>query len=188
MNKDYRFRKPVYLTHPNIPKPLHGVNPRTILGESWWDIKRHEAYAENNFCCWACGVHKSEAMYENWLEGHEAYDINWETGEVRLEEIVALCHCCHNFVHNGRLEVLHQWGKVDRKKYSYILSRGKRILKNAGLKKEVPPEKIAGWSEWRLIIKGNEYYSKFKNIEEWAEYYPRNNIGEKNAKSTGKNI
>ena len=78
------FPNPKYLTHPNIPKPLHGMNPRSILGKEWWDIKRREAYATHNYCCWACGIPKSKAKYHNWLEGHETYQINYKIGEAKL--------------------------------------------------------------------------------------------------------
>ena len=90
---------PELLTHPNIPKPLHGITPRDILGKAWWDQQRQIAYRERHYHCWACGVHKSQAAYYQWLEGHESYDIDYVHGIVTLREIVALCHACHSFIH-----------------------------------------------------------------------------------------
>jgi hypothetical protein len=185
------FPNPELLTHPNIPKPLHGVNPRSIMGKEWWDEKRKEAYATNFFCCWACGTHKSKAAFHNWLEGHENYDINYETGEVRLNGIVALCHSCHNFIHSGRLYMMYQSGEYSKAKCLTILNHGFSILAGNGLtpfwgtvdvwnlltgdnmpaKYDDPDEQFAEWGDWHLVIDGEKHYSKFENIQEWAEFY-----------------
>lgn len=127
------FPNPSLLTHPNIPKPLHGVSPRVILGENWWNMERHLAYAEHGFCCWACGVHKSNTE-NRWLEGHESYGINYATGEVTLKEIVALCTTCHTFIHSGRLAARFASGKVSAAQVRGILLYGFRILHMAGLR------------------------------------------------------
>lgn len=186
------FPNPQYLTHPNIPKPLHGINPRTIMGQDWWDEKRYEAYATHDYRCWACGIHKTEAKYHHWLEAHEEYDIDYATGEVKLKGIIALCHSCHNFIHSGRLLMMWKRGEWPKEKCIDILRRGFDILNGAGLEPFhgtkrvwallhnedfVPGEReriqLAPWEQWHLVIDGTKHYSKFKNIYEWAEHYRR---------------
>jgi len=196
------FPIPKILTHPNIPKPLHGVNPRSVLGDLWWDHHRKEAYAKHDDRCWACGIHKKRADWHQWLEGHEFYDINYSAGTVELVEIVALCHSCHNFIHSGRLWALLEKGEISEFKWHVIMKRGIEICKHAGIRpwwgslmfwymgtRQVASEsaaieracmegtvyhnenKFAPWNQWRLIIDGDEYYSKFASQLEWDKHY-----------------
>jgi len=169
------FIRPELLLHPNIPKPLHGLNPRTILGTEWWDEKRQEAYKKNNYCCWACGVHKLNAKYHSWLEAHEYYDYEYEKGEAKLIEIVALCHSCHNFIHSGRMNMLLDSGEMSIVMYLDIKHHGEFILEKAGLLvdyyNQTPPQKVAEWKAWHIVIGGKKYYTKFSGIEEWYLHY-----------------
>jgi len=164
-----KFVRPAILLHPNIPKPLHRLAPRAILGQEWWDEQRQKAYKKNNYCCWACGIHKSEAKYHNWLEAHESYKINYEEGWMKLEEIVALCHSCHNFIHSGRLKVLLERGEIDQEKYNDIISHGQHIIDKFGLIKTESPSKFADWGKWRLILNNKEYYTPYKDESDWEE-------------------
>jgi len=34
-----------------------------------------------------------------------------------------------------------------------------------------PPEDKVPWDKWCMIIDGKKYYSKFKNMDEWIEFY-----------------
>lgn len=167
------FIRPELLLHPNIPKPLHGVNPRSILGDSWWNDVRQKAYKENNYCCWACGISKQDAKYHQWLEAHESYDINYSIGEVTLSEIVALCHSCHNFIHNGRMEILVQKGEMEFPKFQNILRHGHMILTEYNLSPSDMPTvtTIAEWDKWHLILNGKSYYSPYKNMDDWYNHY-----------------
>jgi len=167
--------EPELLCHPNIPKPLHGLSPRTTLGKDWWDKTRQKAYKERDYTCFACGVKKHEADFHHWLEAHEDYQINYKTGEVKLNRIVALCHCCHSFIHSGLLRVKTRKGEISEKKYSFIVKRGKEILRKAGLFAWDGNVKggIADWGEWHLLLEGKKFYSKFKDFNEWREFYRR---------------
>jgi hypothetical protein len=62
---------------PNTPKPLHGMSPRSILGDEWWDKERIKAYRKFFNHCQACGVHKSDALYHRWLEAHEVFNFDY---------------------------------------------------------------------------------------------------------------
>ena len=170
--------RPEILLHPNIPKPLHGMNPRSILGQEWWDKQRRAAYAKEDFHCWACGVHKTDAKYHQWLEGHECYKFNYSAGTAVMIEIVALCHSCHNFIHRGKLAMDLRAGRISQEKHDEILEHGTQILHQLCKVDEHPYIVCDGgtpakWGDWRLILEGKEYRSKFENFDEWKQFYSR---------------
>ena len=164
-------RRPEVLLHPNIPKPMHGLAPRVILGRVWWDRVRQIAYASTDYHCAACGVHKNDAKEHQWLEGHELYDINYAKGRMTYVETVPLCHWCHNFIHDGRLRMLYETGDITLAKYESIMKHGAAILRAAKLKQPEPPKKIAPWESWRLVIDGREYEPKYKSQDNWLAVF-----------------
>jgi hypothetical protein len=174
-NLERLFVRPEILLHPNIPKPLHSTCPRNLLGSSWWNKTREEAYAKNNYHCWACGVHKSMARHKQWLEAHEFYDIDYATGTVTFVEAVALCHFCHQYIHSGRIQALVDAGKLSESWQAEIEAHGQKVLKAAGYKKfrpDPPTTKIEeDWTKWGMIVEGKRYAGKFKNMKEWEEFY-----------------
>jgi len=128
--------QPEILTHPNIPKPLHGVNPRSIMGQAWWDRERKQVYLDQNNRCAACGVHKSRAEWHKWLEAHEFYTFDWSRGQVTFSHLVGLCHSCHQFIHSGRLLALVNVGELNRHRAVMILQHGFDVLANAQRKQD----------------------------------------------------
>jgi hypothetical protein len=176
------------LAHPNIPKPLHGLNPRRIYGNAWWNKVRKIAYAQKSNHCWACGVHSSQAEFHHWLEAHEFYEIDYEHGRVYFKEVVAICHACHNFIHSQRLLAVMNKGEISRGRAYKIIDRGldlcfehgvtpfcgaKDIIEELGIDwhNYWYPDGETEWGKWRLILDGHEYEPLFPTIEEWAEYY-----------------
>ncbi len=163
---------PKILLAPNIPQPLHGLNPRSIMGQDWWDVERQKAYKKAGYCCEACGVAKQEAEYHAWLEAHEVYTYAYAKGVATFAGLVALCHSCHNFIHSGRMVMLVRSGKMSAEKERDICRHGQEVLRKAGLRKRQPkPKKVAAWSDWCLMFNGVKYETQFASQEDWARFY-----------------
>ena len=120
--------EPGILQQPNIPKPLHGLNPRRIMGDAWWNTMRKIAYASTDNRCLSCGVHKSDALFYHWLEAHEIYNIDYKKGLATFTRIVPLCPACHKFIHNGLLYVDLKRGKISSGDFWCILEHGTGLL------------------------------------------------------------
>jgi len=181
--------QPEILMQPNVPKPLHGLNPRTILGREWWDATRFEAQRRTGYHCAACGVHKRDAKAHAWLEGHEYWNLDYASGRCEVVRIEPLCHYCHNFIHSGRLAVCDK----DPREVFAIVNHGFAILAanslrcfpgtlrlaeilgcdTHGVKAYKLPKAatVAEWSDFRLVLEGREYPSLFASFDEWCEHY-----------------
>jgi hypothetical protein len=180
---------PQILTHPNIPKPLHGLNPRNVLGKDWWDTERRKAQAKYLYRCAACGTTKSNAKKHKWLEGHEFFNINYGTGLCEVVEIVPLCHYCHNFIHSGRLS---QIAGAEKTVYEVkdILSHGLSILEannlqafpgtidlanSLGVYTKVKPYSLPNsnveWEDWTLRIGSQDFKSNIDSFSKWQQVY-----------------
>lgn len=124
---------PLILTHPNVPPPLHGVAPRVVMGQAWWDMVRKEAYARHGQRCHACGEHRHDVKgSRKHLEAHENYEIDYERGTVTFLNAVALCPYCHRFIHTGRLFALWEKREVGTRYALTILDHGFYVLGLAG--------------------------------------------------------
>jgi len=157
------------------PKPLHGQNPRTIMGQKFWDITRHEAYAKFGYKCMACGIERDNEfiLWKNQLHAHEYYKIDYKNCVIVLDKIVAVCEACHYFIHDGRTHGLFDSGEYDLETVFLIMNRGLSILGREKDRHELDNNEyyIKTWDKWKLVLDGKEYKSKFKNITEWKEFY-----------------
>ena len=159
---------PTILTHPNIPKPLHGVNPRTIMGEEMWQ-ELSSLVRKDVMYCQACG--SSRFISKGGFECHEVYNIQYSAGISTFIRYVVICKDCHNFIHEGRLSSLVEANKITRHEYWRIIKRGNAILKKHGLYKKRPSRIHTEWSSWKLIYQGKEYKPIYKNMKEWRAAY-----------------
>lgn len=181
LTDDFKPR-PELLLHPNVPKPLHGLAPRVVLGQKWWDAERFAANRKTGNRCAACGVFARSAPVRPFLEGHEIYEIDYPEGTATYVETAALCHCCHAFIHDGRLQILLDAGTITRGHYDFILERGRGILRRAGLRKTPYVGEIAEWSRWRLVVGGKEYPTPYRDYDAWVEFH-RKKFGGSDAES-----
>lgn len=175
-------RQPQLLLAPNIPKPLHEVAPRNVLGINWWNRERRACYVSTAFRCLACGVPKYCASYHQWLEAHETYSINYQLGRAVYTGAKPLCHLCHNSIHDGRLQALLDQGKIHHAKYVAVIQHRDKVLAEAGLykpsleerAKQLAGTRMAPWGEWRLVVNGVEYPPKYKSYQAWCKAHGYN--------------
>lgn len=193
--------EPHILLHPNIPKPLHGLNPRTIMGQEWWDAERQWAYASTGYTCLACGVAKKDAKFYRWLEAHEFYKFDYSIGLIEIEKIIPLCHSCHNYIHSGRLMKMLFKAEITEQKFWTIVKHGTEILSSVKLPNNpfmlsvlhqvdsafdspvwvrpllrlpinFPPRgENVDWADWRLKFNGRLYPPIHKSYEAWKKFY-----------------
>ena len=177
------FLRPELLLHPNIPKPLHGLAPRTLIPSKAWTSIRREAYAKNNYHCWACGVYRAydtdrlrfDDESGETLDCHEFYRIDYKNHIMELVEFVALCKSCHSFVHSGRMNSMYEKGQLDEEDCYIITQHGNRVLTEAGLDptaKEVDTRDYKkDWKKWRLVLDSVEYFSTMRDEWDWFKKY-----------------
>lgn len=162
--------KPELLLCSQIPAPMHAVNPRTIMGVNWWNRERLKSYKSTDYHCQACGVFKYDAKYHQWLEAHEQYEIDYLLGRMTYIGCMPVCHYCHAYIHQGRLQALLDQGKIHHAKFVAIHQHGDEVLRKAGLeRKPVYSGPTAEWQDWRLILDGKEYKPVYRNFDEWKK-------------------
>ncbi len=83
-----------------VPDSVWGSNLRSILSKAQWDVVRKEAYARANGRCMICGRPVKR------LEAHEKWSYDEKNAVQKLEDVVALCHACHETVHIGRTQLM----------------------------------------------------------------------------------
>jgi len=185
---------PHILEQPLIPPPLHGLNPRSIMGRPAWDRMRKTIYARHGYRCAACGVRSKDALLKPWLEAHERFEIDWKTRTMTLVGMEPLCHACHAFVHSGLLELRLHHRKISKTDVARILGNGVGVLaetggtmpraaaglcRKLGLKHDLrvaghPPR--TGWSGWTMTWDGTEYPSPYPTEAAWKRAMSKSQV------------
>ena len=139
-----------------LPKSLHGINPRTIMGQAKWNKLKKEKLAEADHHCMACGEFVPHVP-GNYLECHEVYQIDMDKKEFKLADIICLCKKCHDYIHMGRLQMLVKEGTVTPEYYNEVVKRGDTLLKVHNLKKQNLPFDEINNPDWYLLYEGKKY-------------------------------
>ena len=96
------------LTMPNVPRALHGLPPRVIMGRTAWDFVRKACYANAGYKCEICG--EDFADIKPRYAAHELYSYDYAKQEGVFERCVAICAKSHDFIHSGRLITMYKNG------------------------------------------------------------------------------
>lgn len=182
--------KPYILSSPNIPKPLHGLTPKLLLGENWWKNEKKIAKNRTKETCSACGITKQNAKIYKWLELHGYYTFNNSNGILTIHSFEPLCHYCHSFIHSGLLTHKYNTKRIDINRYKAILQHGIEILNKNTLDifgytklmcenmnintynlKSIFSNTNLKWSNYRLLLNNKEYKPIFKSFDDWKQYY-----------------
>ena len=176
--------KPEILGQAHVPKPLHGINPRTIMGDAKWQ-KLRQLVVTNTPYCKACGKENVP------LDVHEDYIIDYVNASLTINEYIPLCKQCHMFIHTGFLQTM-----VAKKQQGFsvkfaqdVLKHGLKICEDNNIKVfpftlklakllKVPTGKVQAqktpvtyktWEDWRLLF-GTKTYHGMSQIE-WKNKY-----------------
>ena len=88
------------LTFEMVPEECWYSNLRSILSPKDWDVVRRDAYARAKGRCQICGA------FTTRLEAHEVWSYDEEKALQKLEDVVALCHACHEVKHISRTQLM----------------------------------------------------------------------------------
>lgn len=89
------------LCMPNVPQPLHLVNPRNIMGEYQWGKVRKQIREEHNYTCQVSG--ELLGTDRGAVHIHEVYSIDWKKHTSTFERAICLDPLLHTtIIHSGR--------------------------------------------------------------------------------------
>ncbi len=129
------------LTFEMVPEECWRGSLYHMLPTQTWDKVRRAAYARAGYRCCICGE-------KGRLEAHEKWSYDEKRALQKLEDVIALCHRCHEVKHVSR---------------SYAVGRGKDV--------EEWFMKVNGCSQaeyHEALGNANEEYIKRNKIEGWT--------------------
>ena len=94
------------LTFETVPEECWYSNLRSALSAEQWDIVRKDAYRRYRYRCAICGASGRMEAHEKW-----SYDIS--SAVQKLEDVIALCHACHQVKHISRTQLMGKGAEAE---------------------------------------------------------------------------
>ena len=168
---------------PNIPRPLHLVNPRNLLGATTWNHMRRACYAKADMTCEICGK-KQEPGH---CDAHEIYDIDYKKGTATFVKVVCLCRTCHRLgIHTGRCVTLHKEGNPLMPKEALLEGAENAFTIISSYNQAHPDAPLRAYATWLEYLKCEDlkvpmeelikkydikfYMEKTKRMAKWADW------------------
>ena len=139
---------------PNIPKPLHTVNPRNLLGATTWDYMRKACYHMAHDTCEICGEKPDNPRRRH---GHEVYDIDYEAGTATFKRVFCICSLDHlACIHTGRAITLYKQGNPLYPK-EFLLEGAEKAFKTIDeYNKDYPNADLRAYATYLEYLKCDE--------------------------------
>ena len=147
---------------PNIPKPTHGLAPRTLLGSRVWNQMRKFCYTQADDTCEICGEKPDNLRHRH---AHEVYSIDWEKGEVRFVRAFCVCALDHlGAIHTGRAITLYKQGNPLYPK-EFLLQGAEHAFKIIAEYNEDHPEAdLRAYATFLEYLKVDELYGPMTQL------------------------
>ena len=155
----YKFGKPKknieILRDPPIVPAMHEINPRTCLGNKWWQKVRKKVLAESGEYCQCCGE-----LFTDVPDCHERYNYKYrrKSVHVTLQEVVVICKLCHRFIHRGFFNRQVKQGKFLEAYRIKVLRHGLALLNGEYVKQHPTRVLLFKPEQWYLEIEGKKFY------------------------------
>lgn len=82
-----------------VPEECWGCSLYHLLPKDKWDVVRKDACKRAGYRCRICGA-------QGRLEAHEKWSYDEERRLQKLEDVLALCHACHEVKHISRTQLM----------------------------------------------------------------------------------
>ena len=170
------FIKPEILLQ-ELPKPLHTITPRFILGGKEWRKLKNIAAAQNNFCCWGCGVNINETQTFKRLEGAPVFVVEEKYKIVYHRDVAALCYKCNSFLNISKVKSMEAQGLYEKGFSEEIVLHGSALVNVLEKIENINVMNSQNdFANWCYNFNGVEYFSRFNDVCEYNTFFkPKGN-------------